>query len=267
MSHAITTKNYKKLVLQIGMHGASFCCIDTLGNSISHTYSMGFSKFQPLEEELWKLFTTHPELKMEYDEVLVLHDNCFNTFVPDALFDENFLGSYLQYNTKVFETDIFAFDALPNYELSNVYVPLMNINNYLLDRFGSFDYKNANSILVAKLLDASKNVDEKQVYVHVQDTHFEIVVARNQRLLLYNAFEYATPEDFLYYLLFTMEQLLLNPETVKVFLLGKTDEQHDCFALAYKYIRYVSIYEPAALQDKFGITQQDALQHFILYNA
>ena len=267
MSHAITAKNYKKLVLQIGLHGASFCCIDTLGNTISHTHSSSFSKFQPIEEELWKLFATHPELKMDYDEISVLHDNSFNTFVPDALFDPEFLGSYLQYNTKVFDTDVFAFDALPNYELNNVYVPLMNINNYLVDRFGSFDYKNVNSVLISKLLDASKNIDEKQVFVHVQDSHFEMVVARNQKLILYNSFEYSTPEDFLYYLLFTMEQLFLNPETIKVQLLGTIDEQHACYELAYKYLRHISLFDPVALQDKYGITAADALQHFILYNA
>lgn len=267
MNTAITTKNYKKLVLQVGLGGMSFCVFDTLNTTVSNINSSEFSKFQPIEDALWKLFVEHPELKMEYDEIVVLHDNSLNTFVPKALFDENFLGSYLQYNTKVFETDFFTYDAIDNYDINNVHVPQVNINNYLIDRFGEFDYKNVNSILIAKLLEASKNIDEKQVFVHIQNTHFEIVVAHNQKLLLYNSFEYNTAEDFLYYLLFTLEQLSLNPETVKVILLGKIAKTSPCYTLAYIYIRNISFYDTEALQEKYKINSNEASQHFILLNA
>lgn len=267
MNDTITAKNYRKLSLQTGLHGLSFCCFDTLNHEITAFGRVAFSKHRPLEDELWKSFNDYPELTAPYDEVVVLHDNNFNTFVPDALFDPDYPGSYLQYNTKVFETDFFAFDAIGSYDMQNVYVPLMNVNNFLIDRFGAFEYKNVNSILVAKLLDASKNIDDKQVFLHVQETHFEIVVARNQKLLLYNSFEYNTPEDFLYYLLFTMEQLFLNPETANVMLLGKIDEQHPCFALAYNYIRNIALFDATALQEKYSKTRAEALEHFILFNS
>ena len=267
MNETITAKNYKKLTLQIAQNGMSFCCFDTLNWEVTSFKSVVFSKYSPIEEELWKAFVNHPQLTRPYDEIVVLHDNSFNTFVPNALFDENFLGSYLQYNTKVFETDFFAFDAIGSYELNNVYVPLMNVNNFLIDQFGVFDYKNVNSVLVTNLLDVSRNIDEKQVFVHVKETHFEIVVVRNQQLLLFNSFEYKTPEDFLYYLLFTMEQLFLNPETARVQLIGKIDESHPCFHLAYTYIRHLALYDTSALQEKWGKTQQEALEHFILFNS
>jgi len=267
MNETITAKNYKKLSLQIAATGMSFCCFDRLNWEISNYHYLPFAKNLPVEDELWRVFVQHPELKMPYDEVLVLHDNNFNTFVPNALFDQDYPGSYLQYNTKVFEADFFACDKLGSYDMTNVYVPLMNVNNFLVERIGAFDYKNTNSILVEKLLDASVNIDEKQVFVHVQESHFEIVVTHNQKLLLYNSFEYASAEDFLYYLLFTLEQLLLNPETITVRVLGTVDEAHPCFTLAYTYIRNIALYEPAALQQKWTIEKQDALQNFILFNS
>lgn len=267
MNDTITTKNYKKLSLQVSFSEMSFCCFDTLNQEIIDFKTESFSIHRPLEDQLWKAFVNYPELMHSYDEIVVLHDNSLNTFVPKALFDEEFLASYLQYNTKVFETDFFAYDSIGSYDINNVYVPFMDVNNFLIDRYGPFEYKNSNSILTTKLLDASKNVDEKQVFVHVQDTHFEIVVARNQKLLLFNTFEYKTPEDFLYYLLFTMEQLMLNPETIKTSVLGKIDDENPCYKLAYKYIRNFSLFEPAALQDKWKINQVDALKHFILLSS
>jgi hypothetical protein len=267
MNNTITDKNYRKLCLQVALNEVSFCIFDTLNWAITRTEHTTLDRHRSIEDQLWKLFVNNPVLENRYDEIVVLHDNNFCTFVPNALFDENFLGSYLQYNTKVFETDFFAHDAIGSYDINNVYVPQVNVNNFLLDRFSSFDYKNTNSILLAKLLDASKNIDEKQVYVHIQSTHFEIVVARNQKLLLFNSFEYNTSEDFLYYLLFTMEQLQLNPETAKVWLLGKVAEDDNLFGIAYQYIRNVALFDTDGLQQRYSLTQQDALQHFILYNA
>lgn len=267
MNDTITEKNYKKLSLQIAANGMSFCCFDILNFEITFRDSVTFSKYSPIEDELWKVFVSNPELTKPYDEIVVLHDNNINAFVPDALFDPNYPGSYLQYNTKVFETDLFAVDMLGSYELNNVYVPMMNVNNFLIDQFGAFEYKNVNSLLVSKLLDSSKNIDDKQVFVHVQDTHFEIVIVRNQKLLLYNSFEYQTPEDFLYYLLFTMEQLFLNPETAKVILLGKITETHPCFTLAYTYIRNISLFNTQTLQTKWDQSEEDTLQHYILFNS
>jgi hypothetical protein len=267
MNDAITTKNYKKLSLQIAATGMSFCIFDTLNWEIVNFNHIDFGKHIPIEDELWRVFVKHPELKDPYDEIVVLHDNSFNTFVPNALFDDNYPGSYLQYNTRVFEADFFAWDALPVYTMTNVYVPLMNVNNFLIERIGTFEYKNTNSVLVEKLLDASVNIDEKLVYAHIQATHFEIVVTHNQKLLLYNSFECSTPEDFLYYLLFTMEQLNLNPETAKILLLGNIAEADTRYTLAYTYIRNVAIYEPEGPVLKWNANKHEALHNFILFNS
>jgi hypothetical protein len=111
----ITDKNYKKLSLQVTLNGFSFCIIDTLSTKIVALKEIDFNDFptsSKVEDHYWKAFNDYTELKEKYDEVIVLHDSNLDTFVPNALFDEEFLGSYLQYNTKVFETDFFAFDTL-----------------------------------------------------------------------------------------------------------------------------------------------------------
>jgi len=236
----IASKNYKKLSIQVALNGLSFCVFDSLNEKVLDLQEVKFNYTQSLEDQLWRTFVDFSALTKSYDEVVVLHDNSFNSFVPKALFDEEYLGSYLQYNTKVFESDFFAYDEMSTYDMNNVHVPFVNVNNFLIDQFGTFDYKNVNTVLVSRLLELSKNKDQKQVYIHLQDTHFEIVITHNLKLLLCNSFEYKTPEDFVYYLLFTLEQLQLNPETVSVFLLGKISEDHPCFEIAYRYNRNIS---------------------------
>ncbi|RYJ52088.1 DUF3822 family protein [Flavobacterium petrolei] len=266
----IAEKKYKKLSIQVSLTGLSFCCFDTLNNTVTSFNEVHFDTFHKatkIEDLFADAFRDHPELKDSYDEILVIHNNNLSTFVPEPLFDENFLGSYLQYNTKVFETDFFAFDEIPNYQMNTVYIPYVNINNFFIDQFGAFDYKHANSILVSKLLVASKNNDDKKMFVHINTGHFEVIVVQNQNLLLFNSFDYNTPEDFLYYILFTAEQLNLNPENFALELIGNINTESDYFKIAYKYIRNVSLIDVEDLRWNNYFSKAENRNHFILFNS
>ncbi|OAB26404.1 Protein of unknown function [Flavobacterium fryxellicola] len=266
----ITEKVYKKLSIQVSLTGLSFCCFDTLNDTVSSFNDVHFDPFQKgikIEDLFATAFRDYPELKESYDEILVIHSNNLSTFVPESLFDENFLGSYLQYNTKVFETDFFAFDEIPNYQMNAVYIPYVNINNFFIDQFGTFDYKHANSILVSKLLLASKNKEDKKMFVHINKGHFEIIVIQNQKLLLFNSFDYTTPEDFIYYILFTAEQLNLNPENFLLELIGNITLESDYFQIAYKYIRNVSLIDVEDLRWNNYFSEAENRNHFILFNS
>ena len=267
MNQDITQKTYKKLCFEVATSNLSFCVIDLISNKIITHKSYAFNQNNVLEEELWKIFVENPILEEKYDDVVVLHNSNLNTFVPSSLFDPNYLGSYLQYNSKVFETDYFAYDYLDTYDLNNVFIPYTNINNYLLDHYDTFDYKNCNSIFVKKALDFSKNNDAKQVWVHFQNDRFEIVVTKNKHLLLFNTFIYKTLEDFIYYLLFTYEQLQLNPEIVPVQFIGDISEESDSFKIAYKYIRNCSLLDVSHLKTAFNVEEKDLLKHFILFHS
>lgn len=266
----ITEKNYRKLSVSIRPEGFTFCTTDTLSDAILCVKDVRFPENpngHGPEDFYAKAFAEHGELSQPYDEVQVIHDNGYNTFVPKALFDENFLGSYLQYNTKVFGSDAFAFDELANYEMNNVYIPSGNINDFLLDRLGSFDYRHAGSVLVPKLLDSSKNIEEKQVFAHFGQGRFELVAVQNQKLLLFNSFEYKTKEDFIYYLLFAAEQLGLNPEFFKLQLLGDITEGSECYQVAYKYVRHVSLLDVSKLQSRNDFSEDDNRRHYILFQS
>lgn len=263
----ITEKKYRKLALQVSPEGFSYAIFDTLNHRVLAAEQVLFDSFlktHKVEEQYWKAFIDNRELTKMYDDVIVLHDNNMNTFVPEPLFDDELAGSYLQYHTKVFETDFFTFDTLESYDMSNVYIPYVNINNYLIDQFGPFDYKHVNSLLVAKLLDLTRNVEEKMVFAHFGTTHFELVVAQNRKLILFNSFEYATAADFVYYLLFTAEQLNLNPENFRLQLLGDISEDSDIYRMAYKYVRNISLLDVSGLQRSNELSEAQNRKHFIL---
>ena len=259
---------YKKLTIQVSLNGLSYVCFDTLTNKPTALQNITIDSFHKnikIEELFAESFKKYTELQAGYDEIIILHNNNLSTFVPTALFDEEYLGSYLQFNTKVFETDFFAFDTLEKYEMNNVYIPYVNMNNYFIDQFGSFDYKHANTILVNKLLDLSKNIEDRKMFVHVCEGHFEIVVIQNQKLQFFNSFEYKTPEDYIYYILFIAEQLQLNPEHFKLEILGIINEEDEYYKIAFKYIRNTSLFEVDSTHNTYS--QAENRQHFILLHS
>ena len=262
----IIDKNYRKLILRVSLKGFSFCIFETFENKVLALETVDFSRMSKLlsVEEFYELaFLDYPQLTESFDEIVVLHHNTLNTFVPKALFEAEYIGSYLQYNTKVFETDYFDFDDIANYEMNHVYIPYVNINNFLIDQFGAFDYRHSSSVLVPKLLDLSKNIEEKQIVVHIDDDTFQVVVLQNQKLLLFNSFDYSSKEDFIYYILFICEQLHLNPESVKLSLLGKISEESELFKVAFKYVRNVILFDVTALTP-YSLADAAVRQHFIL---
>ena len=265
---SVIDKMYQKLAIQVSLNGLSFATFDTLTNKAIMLQKVALGKVNlttKVEDLFAEAFQKHTELTTSYDEVVVIHSNNLSTFVPTALFDEDYLGSYLQFNTKVFETDFFAYDELGNYEMNNVYIPYVHLNNYFIDQFGTFDYKHANTVLVKKLLDVSKNNEEAKMFVHISDKHFEIVVIQNQKLQLYNTFEYKTPEDFLYYILFTAEQLALNPESFKLELLGNISEGDALYTIAYKYVRNTNLFDVSFMLG--ALTEAEKREHFILLHS
>lgn len=266
----ITDKKYKKLSIKASLNGFAYCISDTLNPDILSFHEIAFDtsdKSKNAEDLYASAFENTEELNDRYDEIVVLHDNNLATFVPTALFDEQYLGSYLQYNTKVFETDFFAYDDIATYQMNTVYIPYVNINNFLVDQFGTFVYRHAHTLLVSKLLELSKNIDEKKMFVHMAPGHFEIIVLQNQHLLLFNSFEYKTPEDLIYYLLFTAEQLNLNPETLNLEFLGDISENDAFFAITYKYIRNVSLFDVTEFQQHNSFSAQENRKNFILFQS
>lgn len=268
MNVSITDKTYKKLTIQVSLNGMSFCIFDALSAQPLSLQNIQFEHFQKntkIEDLFEKVFIEFPELNAAFDDILIIHNNNLSTFVPNALFDNEFIGSYLQYNTKVFETDFFTYDELATFEMNNVYIPYINMNNYFIDKYGSFDYKHSSSILVTKLLDVTKNIEDKKMFVHITSTHFEIIIAQNQKLIFYNSFDYKTSEDFIYYILFTAEQLQLNPESFKLELLGTISEEDNLYKIAYKYIRNTQLY--TSEKNFNNINQAKQREHFILLNS
>jgi Protein of unknown function (DUF3822) len=233
---------HNELSIQISLSGLSFCILHKETKSISYLNDFNFGKkLNPHEvlDKLKHIFNTETKLQSTFDSVNVIHANEVATLVPKPLFDEDVLADYLKFNAKILKSDFIAYDTIDINDSVNVYVPYANINNFIYDLFGEFNYRHISTILIEQLLMIEKNAIKLKMYVHVDFKNFEVIVIEKGKLILYNTFEYNTEEDFIYYILFTAEQLKLNPETLHLILIGNINKDDALYNMAYKYIRHI----------------------------
>jgi len=195
-----------ELSIQLNLNGLSFFVLNTMDSEIEYLKSVCFENKQTpqaLLDQLTHFFNSLEELQKQFRKVTIIHDNELATLVPKPLFDESNLVDYLKFNTKILKTDFITYDQLVIADIMVVYIPLVNINNFIFDRFGSFEYKHSATIILNRILTLEKNSNLLRMYLNIEETHFEIIVVENNKLKFYNRFEYNTKEDFIYYLLFT----------------------------------------------------------------
>ena len=259
-----TTESFNKLSIQVSLNGLSFCVVDTLRNSILLSEQLSFGKeLSPfeLQRELKDLLREHSVLEMEISDTVVVHRNNLFSLVPKALFDKEELANYLKFNAKILANDLIVYDEIDSHELVNVYVPYVNINNYIFDLFGEFEFVHNGTVLLQSLLKSTGNTSEPVCYVYVGHRQMDLVVMSKKQLIFYNSFDYRTKEDFIYYILFTLEQLEFDPENIPVRLFGFVEEGDELYEICYEFIRHISIY----VQDSTYTPNEDIPEEKIDY--
>ncbi len=255
------------LSIQVSLNGLSFCTLDANHQIVAieqDNFGIQLSPEQALDK-IKHTFDHNPALKADFETIEVIHQNDLYTQVPKDLFDSNILKEYLKYNVKILANDFVAYDEIDQHEIVTVYVPYANINNFFFETFGSFTYKHSTTILTSTLLSQEKNSDRIRVFSNMSDKHFDLIVLNKGKLILSNTFYHETKEDFIYYLLFTCEQLELNPEEFELVFLGDIKRDSEYLEIANTYVRNVRFGNHGRDEQYFStIDPIDPHQHFVL---
>ena len=242
-----TENSYHKLSIQVSLNGLSFCILDTIANSLALSHSLPFKReVSPfdLHREIKQSFRDEGVLDFSFSEVIAIHRNALFSLVPQPLFDEEQLPNYLKYNAKILGTDHLDYDVLEGLEMANVYVPFTNVNNFIFDLFGEFEFKHSGTVLLETLNKLPSSRQGSICYLHLAESQMDLAVFASKKLAFYNSFAISSAEDVLYYLLFSLEQLNLDPQSLKLRLLGEITEEDRIYEFCTEYFENVSLFVP-----------------------
>lgn len=251
IGNSLHTIPNKRLSVQVSLTGLSFLLTNSSKSEVIHFSSIVYQKERTPEELLLDIdnfIKEHVSEPSEFESVNVIYSNAEYTAVPSPLFDEAKASDYLKFNAKILANDFIAWDEVTSRNLHIVYVPYVNINNFLFDIFGSFQYFHSASVMLEMIPPGSRFTEEASVYINVERTNFQIVIQSASELMLCNSYHFVTPEDFIYYILFCFEQLEINPDSAKVVMMGQIKKEDPLYEIAYTYIRNIEFLpEGAAL--------------------
>lgn len=256
-----------RLSVQVSLNGLSFLLSNPSSGETVFQKEKNLEHSTTPEELLWEIeqiIRDNQILQSQITEVCVVYSTPVYSLVPASLFDETKASEYLKFNSKILANDYIAHDILEKEGIVIVYVPFMNINNFFFEKFGSFDYYHATAVLLRTVLER-ENYSLPKMYLHFQKSSFDCIVLNHGELQLCNTYTYKTPEDFIYYTLFCMEQLQLNPDTVPVLLCGEIERDDANYQIAYTYIRNIDFVKTTISPSGKESTEKDH-RHFILNN-
>jgi len=255
-----------QLILQIGLDSLSIAVNEKQKNKFIALEVFAFQNLYSFNEivTVWEVLLQKSKLIFNnYKSVICIIANNSSTLVPEPLFEEGSGHKYLQFNVPLQWNDFVQTDHLKSIDSRNVFALPSELKNKLDAAFTSIHYRHCSSVLVESVISQNKNQTGKKLYVHVQQTHFEVILIEGKKLVFYNTFHYRSAEDFIYYLLFVCEQLHLNPENIEVVIVGEVEKNSAIISLAQKYIRMVKFgerYSDAALG-----YQLQTLPHYFYY--
>ena len=253
------------LSIQLAQDGFSFSVLDTelkkflaLETFLLHNVetSIQFCKKldQFIEEYGW--------LKNRFYKIYILYESPKATLVPEPLYEGSEKGLYLNFNHELTNYEQIRSDFLKNGEAYQIY-SLPDCLKYRVDRnFKKAELFHFSTPLIESLIISNKNKDvSNKVFLNVRNTHLDIVILNDQGLRFFNSFYYSTPEDFIYYLLFVLEQLGFNPEDVDLRLMGDIKKFSKEYEVLFTYVRNVA-FEPRTNSFRYSYVFDKLPAHF-----
>lgn len=137
--------------------------------------------------------------------------------VPSLNFDEALLTAYWKpYAGEVKKSKKLASHTSTNSLVKFVY----SYPKSLVDKHSNLIPIPSFSLLYDRIIENSQSNFNKQIYIHLFQSHFDLFVTQGTRILLANRFPHKNEEDFMYYLFYASEQLQLSENSCPIFFLG-----------------------------------------------
>ncbi|MBQ5957816.1 MAG: DUF3822 family protein [Bacteroidales bacterium] len=194
-------------------------------------------------ESLEKLLFKKELLGKPCRSVRFIVGNRYNTIVPTEVFDEKEMESYIRFNHDL-PVDITLFhDALASINAENVYAMPSSQVSRIRQLFDKVIFAHQSSIFLKAILQEPVD-DPVNLFVNVNSRSFDLAIVKEGKLLFFNNFKFNTKDDFLYFLMFSLEQQQLTGQDLPVYFTGLISGNSEIIKLCERYIKRIRFIRP-----------------------
>jgi hypothetical protein len=229
-----------QLRLQISEYELSIAIYDTLSDAFTlierYPIRKGYAQVKP-QEALARILQTHALTRLPFASIEAIIVTNTYSLVPGALFDSEHAAGLHALNHPIVEEDDLSWERLEAQDIYFIYSWPKAWKIVLESQFPQVAVHHYAPMMAKGLLPNA--LGKTAVFVHVQDFREDIVVIADGKFLLFNSFNFQSPEDFIYYILLVFDRLSLSRETIPLKLLGEVEMGSALFDSCYRYIRDV----------------------------
>lgn len=263
----VDQKEQLHLFLQLDKKNLSACYFSPKENQFVGFESFALGNHQEWGTTLDALRTALDHLDQKLKKVSIAICTPYYVQIPSALYSEEAALDFLAFNHKrtIGKTDLQTHTVEgPSIQLAFEF-PFL-IKNLFQSRFNLGQIIHESAPFLEYTANQKQEVEET-VYLEVHENHFQIGIYKQRQLQLYNQFEYATVEDFMYFFLYTLEQVELDRETLALKLSGLVEKDSPLYRMLFQYIRKVELVKrPKVVKESHVLSQLGESHYFNLFN-
>ena len=271
---AISSASYCNLYLSVSQKSIRLAVVDMERNKfvMLEDYEL-ITVFTPAQvaEQLQLIGRENPLLKEQnWKTIRVAISNQHFTLVPETLYDPAHRQDYLRLNSEL--------NTQEDVVLSYRHGGLEAVNIFSVDAaaykalHGLFPRKQVQmvhqtSALIRSILHHTDRSPARHMCIFVERGYVTILVVSQSGLEFCNVFQYQTPEDFIYFIVFVMQEQKLNPEQETLLAWGDITHDSSLFHILQKYVRHVKLgKKPTDVEYSYKFHDMFDHRYFELYS-
>lgn len=209
-------------------------------------------------------------LQKSFAQVLLCVDSNTYTLLPNLVFQSELQEQYWNLNFGFLSpTDQLQADNVRLTDIVNLYSYLGSEQRYLdlKKQYPALKLIHRQSIQMCVATMRNKQSNHQQLYIHVLENAFDVLLMEKGKILLANTYDYHKEDEFLYYILNLFEQLKLDRYAVEVIIGGAPEGKEK--ELLSKYLRNVQDDQQPLLKEMAESLEKDELdmRQYTLFNA
>ncbi|NPA44827.1 MAG: DUF3822 family protein [Chlorobi bacterium] len=201
-------------------------------------------------------------LSKNYKTVYFNYSTNKSTLVPAELFDRKKIKQIFTFTHKLEEFEELHFNYIKEVDSYNIFAMPSDLTTLLVNKFPEIVFVHQNNIFIKTLVEKGKAVKFKLpvVHVNVNSNFFDIGIYMDDKFVMVNSYRYNDKNDFIYYLLNTLEQYKIKVNKMHFNVSGILEKDTDFYNFVLKFIPKLNF---LSLQNKMKFNFKDIDQHLI----
>jgi len=240
------TQNYH-LSIQANLNGFSFCILDIEKSTYLGLRHYNFENVYSIDDyvdKLTEVFNEDNLLDWQFKSSSFIYLTQKSTLIPESFFDKANLKTYFEFSQGLNELDEIHYNFLTEINAYNIFAIPNYIVNEIFSRLENVNLFHQATPLVKAIFKNKSNKESECVYVNMNNKFIDIAVAAENRLCLYNTFQFQNETDLLYFILYIYKQLDLDTRKNKLLIAGEQSDNIKYYNALNKYITTVRYLEP-----------------------